>query len=450
MTVASLCTILMSCASGVKKADIPSSANPQDEISRLESDMGVAVGKNIVVLASNDFEHSSKSLEEAKKDLASGQKQEQILDALRVGRGYLDQAYVTAQTRETKATGLFAARQAALHAGAGQLPLLRSEMKDVDSDVSSKADELDKTSAEKLAKLQGRYVDLERKAVILTQLGDSQAKLNGAQKEGAAKKAPITFKKSEMSMKTAESTISTNVQHPQGFQSAVGEANADAAQLMEVMNTIKQNGKNLPESVAIKMVSQTHQISHLKTDLSANSAESAASEASLQAKNEKLSTAMQSQNQDLANANARVEIQRVIEKARSQFSPDEAEAYQQGGNLLIRLKKINFASGGADLPAASLPLLAKVSEVAKSMNASEIKVEGHTDSVGKAPQNKAISEKRAGAVASYLKSNGFKDIAVQSEGYGFEKPIATNKSKEGRAQNRRVDIIITPDTQTHQ
>lgn len=147
-------------------------------------------------------------------------------------------------------------------------------------------------------------------------------------------------------------------------------------------------------------------------------------------------------------ASASVEFQKAMETARKQFSVDEAEAYQQGKNLLIRLKKINFVSGRSELPGASLSTLAKVSDVAKSLNASEIKVEGHTDSLGTATQNKTISEERAHAVASYFKSNGFSHIAVASEGYGFEKTIATNKSKVGRAQNRRVDIIITPEVVT--
>jgi outer membrane protein OmpA-like peptidoglycan-associated protein len=149
---------------------------------------------------------------------------------------------------------------------------------------------------------------------------------------------------------------------------------------------------------------------------------------------------------DLSAASASVQVQKAMENARKQFSADEAEAYQQGSNLLIRLKKVNFASGRSELPGTSLPVLAKVSEVAKSLNASEIKVEGHTDSIGSAGQNKTISEQRATAVATYFKSNGFNNIDVEAEGYGFEKPIATNKSKEGRAQNRRVDIIITPES----
>ncbi len=160
-----------------------------------------------------------------------------------------------------------------------------------------------------------------------------------------------------------------------------------------------------------------------------------------------MSSQLKDKNQDLNSANAQVEIQKAIEAARSQFTKDEAEAYQQGGNLVIRMKNVNFASGRSDLPQASLISLAKVSEVAKTLKASEIKVEGHTDSIGNEGQNKVISEKRASAVATYLKSNGFEGIDVQSQGYGFAKPIATNKSKEGRAQNRRVDIIITPEHQ---
>ena len=72
--------------------------------------------------------------------------------------------------------------------------------------------------------------------------------------------------------------------------------------------------------------------------------------------------------------------------------------------------------------------LAKVLEVAKTLKASQINIEGHTDSTGTEKQNKSISEERASAVATYFKTNGFKDIDVKSEGFGFKKPIATNKS----------------------
>jgi outer membrane protein OmpA-like peptidoglycan-associated protein len=106
---------------------------------------------------------------------------------------------------------------------------------------------------------------------------------------------------------------------------------------------------------------------------------------------------------------------------------------------------MKFSSGRSDLPAKALPLLSKVSEMARSLNAKEIKIEGHTDSTGTQELNKRLSEERAQAVATYFKSNGFDPARVGAEGLGFEKPVATNKSKEGRAQNRRVDVIITPE-----
>lgn len=284
-----------------------------------------------------------------------------------------------------------------------------------------------------MAKLQGRYVDLERKAVVLTQLGKSQAEVNGARKNGAAKQAPMMLKKAELSLKTAESVISTNVRNPQGFAVAVAEANSDAKMLMDVMETIKQSGTALPEASAVRIVQQNRQIANLKTDKAVTARQTASAAESLGEKTDLLSA-----------ANAKVEIQRIMEQARQQFKPDEAEAFQQGGKLLIRMKNVNFASGRAELPGSSLAGLAKVSEIAKALNASEIQVEGHTDSTGNDEQNKTISEQRAGAVASYFQSNGFGDIKVQSVGYGFSKPVTTNKSKAGRALNRRVDIIITP------
>ena len=380
---------------------------------------------------------------EAKSDLASNEKQEEILNDIRTGRGHLTKAYSVSANRQSQAPGLFEARQMALKAGAGNHSELNKDLKSLDSDVSDKSDELSKLSSDKLAKLQERYVEIERRAVVLTQLGNAQAMLNGAKKDGATKNAPNTYKKAELSLKNAQSVISTNVRNPSGFEKSVAEANGATTLLNEVMTTIKQN-KNISENSALKMVSQNRQIKTLKTDLSTSATQNASAENEMQEKNKKLSSDLATKNQALDSAKASVEIQQALENARSQFSTEEAEAYQQGDNLVIRMKNINFSSGRSDLPASSLASLAKVSEVAKSLQASEIKVEGHTDSTGTESQNKSISEQRASAVATYFKSNGFKDIDVQSAGYGFQKPIATNKSKEGRAQNRRVDIVITP------
>jgi outer membrane protein OmpA-like peptidoglycan-associated protein len=69
-------------------------------------------------------------------------------------------------------------------------------------------------------------------------------------------------------------------------------------------------------------------------------------------------------------------------------------------------------------------------------------VEGHTDSVGSDSKNLDLSQKRADSVREYLVSRGVKSGAISSIGKGESVPVADNKSPEGRANNRRVEIVI--------
>ena len=99
------CAALISCSSGVKKADIPSTANPKQEIMKFEVALSEAVSKNIDVLAPSDYKNAVKMFEEAKSDSQKGENQEEILDDVRTGQGHLAKAYEVSQNRESKATG---------------------------------------------------------------------------------------------------------------------------------------------------------------------------------------------------------------------------------------------------------------------------------------------------------------------------------------------------------
>ena len=134
----------------------------------------------------------------------------------------------------------------------------------------------------------------------------------------------------------------------------------------------------------------------------------------------------------------------VLDNAQKQFSNTEADVYRQGDKILIRLKKMEFSIGKASVPTKSKKLLDKVALVAKQLGPQEVIVEGHTDSVGTAEVNNKISQQRADSVLGYLENEGISKSILQSVGYGFEKPLSSNKTRTGRAQNRRVDIWITP------
>jgi outer membrane protein OmpA-like peptidoglycan-associated protein len=70
--------------------------------------------------------------------------------------------------------------------------------------------------------------------------------------------------------------------------------------------------------------------------------------------------------------------------------------------------------------------------------------EGHTDTVGSAEYNQKLSERRADAVRRYLINGGIMPERIRTEGFGESKPVASNDTDEGRAQNRRVELRVLP------
>lgn len=71
----------------------------------------------------------------------------------------------------------------------------------------------------------------------------------------------------------------------------------------------------------------------------------------------------------------------------------------------------------------------------------KLKIEGHTDNVGNAASNKKLSEDRAAAVKNWLVKNGMRDANLATAGFGDAKPVGDNQTEEGRARNRRVELV---------
>jgi outer membrane protein OmpA-like peptidoglycan-associated protein len=72
----------------------------------------------------------------------------------------------------------------------------------------------------------------------------------------------------------------------------------------------------------------------------------------------------------------------------------------------------------------------------------KLTVEGHTDSQGSSSYNQVLSQRRADAVRSYIISRGYPAELIQAQGIGKDRPVADNGNPEGRANNRRVEIIV--------
>jgi outer membrane protein OmpA-like peptidoglycan-associated protein len=102
-----------------------------------------------------------------------------------------------------------------------------------------------------------------------------------------------------------------------------------------------------------------------------------------------------------------------------------------------------FQFGKADLnTAAADPYLDKIATLIKTKSTKPVAVEGHTDNVGTLPANQQISEARAKVVRDALQARGVPAERLKAEGFAFQRPVVSNTNEEGRALNRRVDIII--------
>ncbi|AKV04700.1 Outer membrane lipoprotein omp16 precursor [Labilithrix luteola] len=118
----------------------------------------------------------------------------------------------------------------------------------------------------------------------------------------------------------------------------------------------------------------------------------------------------------------------------------KAEENERG--LVLTLSgNVLFAFGKSELLPASRRSLHNVAEVLKNSDR-KLRVVGHTDSVGSDETNMALSRKRADSVRNYLVSQGVPSSRIEAEGVGKAVPIADNATPEGRANNRRVEIIL--------
>jgi len=138
-------------------------------------------------------------------------------------------------------------------------------------------------------------------------------------------------------------------------------------------------------------------------------------------------------------------VDRQEAKLRQTLQGTGVQVQRDGNNLtLIMPGNITFAFDSSSLQPQFLPVLDNVARTLTEYNQTVIEVAGHTDSVGTDAYNQQLSLQRANAVASYLQGRGVMQQRMIVTGAGESRPIASNDTEAGRAQNRRVEITIVP------
>jgi len=136
----------------------------------------------------------------------------------------------------------------------------------------------------------------------------------------------------------------------------------------------------------------------------------------------------------------------VLKVPRGSFNDSLATFMMKGSdNELpkdIVFDHLNFDSATTRLTPESDPTVTNLVAIMKCYPAMQVRLEGHTDNTGDAAANKQLSLNRANAIEALLTQDGIDPARISTDGWGDEKPIATNDSEEGRAKNRRTDLVV--------
>ncbi len=222
----------------------------------------------------------------------------------------------------------------------------------------------------------------------------------------------------EEPLKRIASNMDLPARFDEGVQPAIKELGEQVQQQRQELSRMRQELQDREEQIT----SLTREVERLEARLGGVSEERVA-----------LQRRVDAQERLRANV-ARIE---------GSFSADEARVYRQGEDVVISLLGIAFPSGRSTIDANSSGLMAKVREALSLFPGASITVEGHTDSHGSDSANLILSQDRADAVKQYLVANFRADPErVTSIGYGEARPVATNETAEGRARNRRIDLVL--------
>ena len=135
-------------------------------------------------------------------------------------------------------------------------------------------------------------------------------------------------------------------------------------------------------------------------------------------------------------------------KLRQELEATGVSVTRSGDSIILNMPgNVTFDTASSDISADFYRVLNSISLVFNEYEKTYIDIYGHTDSVGDATYNMGLSQRRADSVSRYLQTRGVISQRLLTRGMGEDYPVASNDTKQGRAQNRRVEIKLTPISQ---
>jgi outer membrane protein OmpA-like peptidoglycan-associated protein len=245
-------------------------------------------------------------------------------------------------------------------------------------------------------------------AAVPKELADARAAYERASHGRAAELAPTELHIAKAALDEAEQAFGENPNEPATYDLA----------------HVARRRSLFAELTASRLV---------ETELEAQGLQKAQANALTQARADHASS-----ERDASEANQRVQVMK--ERLANVASVEQ----DQRGTIVTLAASRLFSSNESTLLRTAERLLNEVSRALPSSGESRIRVESYTDSWGSEDANLIFSQERAEAVRSYLVSRGYEPARIQAWGMGESQPLASNDDAEGRARNRRVELVLKP------
>jgi outer membrane protein OmpA-like peptidoglycan-associated protein len=285
------------------------------------------------------------------------------------------------------------------------------------------------------------------------ELFEAENALRIAQDTGADKYAPEIMAQANLDLKNA-SDIDSNKHGDRKMEITDAREAVERAEDARITTLRKEAAEKAQQQVEAKQQAQAQaqqaqaeaaqsQLQAQQAQLQAEQAQAAKAqadaaraEAEAQAAEARAKAAEANKSAEDANA--------VREKLRQQLNSVLATSESARG-LIVNMSDVLFDTGKYTLKPGTQVSLAKVAGILEAYPGLKVQVEGYTDSVGSDEYNQKLSENRAGAVKDFLVSQGVSANNITSQGFGKADPVADNSTAAGRAQNRRVNLVVSGD-----
>lgn len=462
----SLVLLLSITISGINlfaQQDIESLLNAiENEMSQLRQDQ-------YDLLVPDNFESAEKEFQRAKQDFEAGKNIREIQEKLERAGKHLKVVSDIGKEGELIFKDVLVARQDALVAQAPDYALTEFEEAEKQfKDASRRLEKGDSKSArDRTIKVEQAYRQAELKAIKESIVGEVRDLLKEAEDKKVKNNAPVTLAEANNLYNEILTILNSN----RYAKSNAGETASEAAyqarhaiNLAAIIEEFKKDDKNWEklirtfESRMDKISNQLGFRGRYDKGYAETENDIVLAIENLQEENKTLTAdlnLLQEQNDSLNKKIEKYERTVVTELERKQkreekirkiesiFTKDEAQVILIENQMVIRLYGLTFASGSTVITPEHFGLLTKVMRALREFPKEKYLITGHTDDQGNDYYNLSLSENRAAAVRAYLEANmGLSSEQFESIGYGESRPIASNKTADGRRLNRRIEIII--------